>query len=158
MFGKVMDALGKRAHRREVEDFLARIRSMDSSEVGIPAALTYEWASALGAEHSWDLFNSWEVISNDIEAPIKIGTIVRSLQNEGPVGQLKATGLLVWAHTLRATVNLDIRPQVREIWSNLARGFPHAEDASFQIYSMTGTMCDLSRLGDFPAGFGPNKS
>lgn len=134
----------------ELEDFVSRMRHLDSDGLGLPVAVTSLWAVALKDEYEWDVYYPYVVTAVDDTAILKIGQRVRELQKQGQEGNMQAVGGLVWTHTLRASVNNKLIGGVREIWSHLERGFPYAQEKADQF--MLG---DVVHLGRFPDGFTP---
>lgn len=135
---------------RELEDFLSRMRYMDSDVLGGPAAITSLWADILNDQFGWDMYYPHVVATQNIDAALKIGGLVRNLQKQGPAGNMKAVGGLVWNHTIRACTNLKLTGGVREIWSHIERGFPYAEEAAANM-----ALGEVNHLWRFPDGFTP---
>lgn len=150
MFKKFFMNKLEKVSGRELEDFLSRIRHIDSDSLGAPAAMTSIWADALQEQYGWDVYYPHGVTIQHVDAVMKIGSQVRNLQKQGPEGNMKAVGGLVWSHTLRATLNLKLTGGVREIWSHIERGFPYAHEAAANM--MLGT---VNHSGRFPDGFTP---
>lgn len=155
MLGKFAHWASERLSKREIDQYLLMLRQIDSDEAGMLAALTYDWSSKLHATHGWDLFDPWALLSKETDLPMHLGRMVRSLQSQGPSGAVKASGLIVWAHTVRGAVNTKIRGEVREIWGHIRRGFPYAEDQVVTLLMEHRMHCDISNLGRFPEGFAP---
>lgn len=135
----------------ELEDFLSRMRYMDSDSLGGVAALVWTWADMLNEDYGWNMYCPHVVAAQNIDAALKIGKMVRYLQKQGPEGSTRAVGGLVWAHTIRACSNLKLTGGVREMWSHIERGFPYAEDSAINV--LTGG--ELNHLWKFPDGFTP---
>ena len=150
MFKKFFMNKMEKVQANELEDFVSRMRYMDSSGLGLPVAVTSLWAVALKEEFGWDVYYPYVVTAQDEMAVLKIGQRVRALQKQGPEGNMQAVGGLVWNHTLRASLNNKLIGGVRELWSHLERGFPYAQDSADQL--MLG---EVAYLGRFPDGFTP---
>ena len=135
---------------RELEDFLERMRHLDSDTLGGPAAITSIWADLLQDQYGWNVYYPHIVATQNIDAALKIGGMVRHLQKQGPEGSLKAVGGIVWTHTIRACTNLRLTGGVREIWSHIERGFPYADEAAANFL-----LGEVRHLGRFPDGFSP---
>jgi hypothetical protein len=71
------------------------------------------------------------------------------------MGLINAASLILWVHTIRATINPNLRVKVREMWGELARGFPHIEEGAKLVEMMTGESLDLREAGTYPDGFTP---
>ena len=150
MFKKFIQNKFENVQYRELEDFLSRMRHMDSDVLGGPAAITSIWADALQEQYGWDVYYPHVVTARHVDAVLKIGSQVRNLQKQGSEGNMRAVGGLVWSHTLRASLNLKLTGGVREIWSHIERGFPYADEAAASM--MLGT---INHIGRFPDGFTP---
>mgnify|MGYP001047178989 CR=1 FL=1 len=150
MFKKFIQNKFENVQFRELEDFLSRMRHMDSDVLGGPAAITSIWADALQEQYGWDVYYPHVVTAQHVDAVLKIGSQVRNLQKQGAEGNMRAVGGLVWSHTLRASLNLKLTGGVREIWSHIERGFPYADEAAASM--MLGT---INHIGRFPDGFTP---
>lgn len=85
-----------------------------------------------------------------VDAVLKIASQVRNLQKQGPEGNMRAVGGLVWSHTLRSSLNLKLTGGVREIWSHIERGFPYADEAAANMI-----LGKVNHIGRFPDGFTP---
>ena len=108
MFKKFFINKLEKVSSRELEDFLSRMRSIDSDSLGGPAAMTSIWADALQEQYGWDVYYPHVVTTQHVDAVMKIGSQVRHLQKQGPDGNMRAVGGLVWSHTLRASLNLKL--------------------------------------------------
>jgi len=150
MFKKFFINKLEKVSSRELEDFLSRMRSIDSDSLGGPAAMTSIWADTLQEQYGWDVYYPHVVTTQHVDAVMKIGSQVRHLQKQGPDGNMRAVGGLDWSHTLRASLNLKLTGGVREIWSHIERGFPYAHEAATNM--MLGT---VNHIGRFPDGFTP---
>lgn len=66
----------------------------------------------------------------------ELSKLVRALQSENQLTD--AGGAMVWLHTLRALKFPELRSLGRKMWRELARGFPHVEEAFEQMQMLTG--------------------
>ena len=139
-----------RSQMRDLEDFLSRLKGMDSDELGLPGAHAYLWADHLLEQFGWDVFYPQVVIADDKMAILKLGNLTRSAQRQGGDARLAPAGGLVWMHTLRAAENQKLRMGAREIWYHLRRGFPYTQDAANRW-----GLGELLNVGLFPDGFSP---
>lgn len=150
MFRKFIQNKLENVQQRELEDFLSRMRYLDSDALGGPAAMASIWADALQEQYGWDVYYPHVVTTQHVDAILKIGSQVRNFQKQGAEGNMRAVGGLVWVHTLRASSNLKLTGGVREIWSHIERGFPYASEAAAKM--MLG---GVNHIGRFPDGFTP---
>jgi len=133
---------------RELEDFVSRMRYLDSDTLGYASAMVAVWADELSIQNHWNLYYPHTVIEQDLAATMKLVNMVKQVQKTGDNN--RATGGLVWVHTLRACSNLKLMGGVREMWSHIERGFPHTEVACSNLGFEV-----PRRWGVFPDGFTP---
>ena len=150
MLGRLFNSWATNRQVREAQDFLDRLKSMNSDELGIPIVATLAAADLALEERGIDVFDPFSAIAHDPSASLFFSTLVGKLQEDGR--QVLAAGAMVWAHTLRATVNHKSRNIVRGIWAELNRGTPYVEDARHDLLSMFGIWPDLERAGHVPIG------
>ena len=60
---------------------------------------------------------------------------------------------MVWLHTMRAAARLELRPLGRDMWRELARGFPYVEESVEEWSMLTDDTLDMSRATEFPKGY-----
>jgi hypothetical protein len=71
-------------------------------------------------------------------------------------GDALATGaVMVWAQTVRATVAPELLPLARNMWAQVARGFPVLEATAPKMKLILAPDFDPTGADSFPAGFGP---
>ena len=58
---------------------------------------------------------------------VRINGIARQFTKAGQAAD--ATGAMIWSYSLRCLNVVGLRPLGREMWGELARGFPHAAEA-----------------------------
>ena len=150
MFKKFFMNKMEKIQENELEDFVSRMRYLDSDSLGLPVVMTVLWADELKQEFGWDVYYPYVATVQDDTAILKIGSRVRELQKKGEEGNIQAVGCLVWTHTLRAAINNKLIGGVRELWSHLERGFPHAQNKADEHF-----LGELPHLGRFPEGFTP---
>lgn len=155
MIGKLFNSWAMKVQVREASDFASRLKSMNSDELGMPLALTLEAAQMALEDRNIDVFDPFSAISIDPAASLFFSQMVIKLQKDGR-NEL-APGAMVWAHTLRATMNHKSRNIVREIWSELNRGEPYVEDARDYLLSAYSIWPSLDRAGETPVGMEMSK-
>lgn len=153
MFKGMIDRWTTNRQLAEVEEFLARMRSADAAELGMPVALVYNTAYVIEKQEGWDLFEPALVLAQDPFCIGKISRMAVAMQKENPAS---AVGLIVWAHSLRGIENFRVRSKAREVWKHLVRGFPFAKEAMFHIARVSGRVVNIDRLGDIPSGLSPD--
>lgn len=140
----------KQAH--EIDNFIKSLRAMDADEVGMVVALATDQRNALeSAGHKV----SDPVIYNDQE-PMFTFHMTRRVQRLQKENRLQeAAALMVWVHTMRAGSWAELRGLGREMWGQLARGFPYIEDQADALEALTGARPDVSDAYKFPIGLEP---
>jgi hypothetical protein len=106
----------------ELRQFLGMLKAMDGSELGLVVAGVTHMRHALESEGH----NVMDPIVYTTASPtiaIHLGNLVRECQKQGRMQD--AASLMVWLHTMRAGIRLELRGLAREMWGQLARGFPH---------------------------------
>lgn len=126
---------------------------MDADEIGMIVALATDRRHKLREMYGWDLLEPALVEAADMSAAIKLNQLIRHLQKDS--NQVTAAALMVWLHTLRASMSLDLRSAGRELWGQLERGFPYALDAEDGFVAMGGNELNLGGYDQFPAGLTP---
>lgn len=150
MFRRLVGDWASKKQKSEAEDFLRRIRTADGSDLGMSVAMTLHVADMYRRNSNWDLFDPAQVVARDFDSIRQLSSTAQQMQKEQNL--LVASALIIWVHSLRGIENFEIRPQAREIWKHLKRGFPYARDGAEMIYEMNGFVCVLDRLGEVPIG------
>ena len=68
---------------------------------------------------------------------------------------IAASALMVWAHTARAGIRLELRSLGRELWRELSRGFPHVDEAAASFKALSGRSLNIEGAKQFPKGLTP---
>ncbi|MGF1629178.1 MAG: hypothetical protein ACFCUT_06875 [Kiloniellaceae bacterium] len=147
--------LAKKAQQREIDDYLLKLRGMDGDEIGGVVALAAHMRNRYLGESGRDFLQPHATTAADPTLVISLVTAAKDLQKMGPTGLVHAAALMLWIHTLRGAMNADLRPRVRDMWAEAARGFPHIGGGAAVIEAMTGQALDLDAAGRFPEGFTP---
>lgn len=128
------------------------IEPLDGSELGLPVAFAAHFRNQY-ALTGRDFNKPIELVHKEPEFVLRMVDEVQRLQAEGL--QYMAPGIMIWAHTFRAARDLELRPLGRKLWSELERGFPHAERAAAGIVPLAGFQLDIDGYDQFPEGFTP---
>ena len=131
---------------------------MDGDEIGGVAALAAHMRNRFFDETGIDFLYPYSATASDPHCIVKMSQLAKFSQKGGLVGQINAAAVIVWVHTLRATMNPDLRKQTREMWGELSRGFPYIEYGAGLLEEMTGETLDLRGAGTIPDGFSPQPS
>lgn len=142
-------------HGREVNGYISKLRGMDGDEIGGVVALSTHMRNQFLNETDLDLFFPFETAIADPFLVSRLSRYAKKIQKKGLIGLINSAGILVWIHTLRATMNPDLRMKAREMWGELSRGFPYVEEGARLLEEMTGETLDLRGAGTYPDGFTP---
>jgi len=148
-FARKVNNWASKRQRKDLEDFLLRLRAMDGEEIGHLVAVATHVRHKIEAKgHSL-----LDPLSNEpwITAGLSKHTV--QLQKEGDL--VTAAGLMVWVHTLRAGSHLEIRQLGRNMWRELERGFPHVEDAALGAVVTLGVELNTDGSDSIPLGLNP---
>ena len=139
---------------RESEDWVRSLRNSDPDELGLLLAMTTHMRHRLEAEYQVGLLYPHIVALEKSELPIKIISLIKYLQRQN--NPAAASGLFPWLFTLRACLNLELRPVAREMWLLLSRGERFVSQAASDIQFMSGFCPDIREFYLYPEGFQPN--
>ncbi len=141
--------------QRQIDSYLLKLRAMDADEIGNVVALAAHMRNKFLDETGIDLLDPYAATAVDPDCVIKLSKTADYFQKKGMIGRINAAGIMVWIHTLRATINPDIRMTVRAMWGELSRGFPYVQDGARFFKDITGDTLDLSDAGRYPDGLTP---
>ena len=140
--------------RKELQNFITLLENADDEEVGLALAISVNFANLYRTNTGIDLFDPAVALIQKPDLTLEITRTIEEAQDKG--NPLISSQLMVWAHTLRSINNPQLRGLGRDLWGILlSRGVDHAYDASESIVALTGSVPDLSRLGEAPAGLAP---
>ena len=138
---------------REMNEFVSNLRAMDSEEIGHIVVLATQMRHLLeGQGHN--VMDPIVYTTQNIGFPQFLSSATNIAQKQKRAQD--AAALLVWTHTARAGMILELRGMGRELWRQLERGFPYAQEAANGIEHLTGRRMNISGACDFPAGFTPD--
>ncbi len=150
-FTGTLDAMETKRQRKELEQFLAGLRSMTDAEVAELVVLATHTRHGLEQNGHRVL----DPLTLNATKPHVLPEAIKLIQQFKAKGnETAAAALMVWAHSLRAALRGELLPLGRDIWRELARGFPGVGDAKVAIQRRTGTDVDVSDATRIPAGFG----
>lgn len=139
--------------KREIDDFISRLRAMDGSEIGFVVAMATHVRHELEAGSGWDLLDPITLNVLHPMASYEIAKFIQDLQKAG--AQPVAAGAMVWLHTVRAAGELDMRQSGRDMWRQLERGFVHVNEAADGHFELIGALLKTSGANLFPNGLTP---
>lgn len=142
-----------RIQEREISSFTTQLSQMDGDEIGVVVALATDTRNRL--EDAGFLLNDPIVAYTvDPDTPSALNEMIKTLQAEGRLQE--AAAVMVWLHTSRVGARLELRPLARQMWGQLERGFPHAEDASMSLMRVFFRPIRIDGYDQFPKGLSPD--
>jgi hypothetical protein len=138
--------------REELASFVDNLRAMDAPEIG------YVLAIATHIRHGMegDGHNIMDPIVYTAQNPgfaLFLSRMIIEAQKQGRTQE--AAGLMIWLHTARAGIRLELRSFGREMWAQLERGFPYVQQAALAGLPIAATHANITGATQFPAGFTP---
>jgi hypothetical protein len=132
----------------EIEEFLFRMKGMRDNELGLPAVQVAVRSAKMAAVgiHLHDPRTT--SITHPNLLPELVNEVIE-LQKSGQ--QALAPGLMVWILTLKAEIAPELRSKAREVWRQVARGFPYARAYVQQI--LISEHLDIEGFLRVPKGF-----
>jgi hypothetical protein len=119
----------------QLDQFVIRLKGFDDRELGLVAACVgYTCQTML--KFGINLMRPGEALLANPTLQTELSRIVLSLQRSGRA--MRAPGIMVWVHTLRAEQRIELRHLAKQMWGEIERGFPHALDASWDFERLTG--------------------
>ena len=142
--------------KNEINEYITALRGADDDEVGLALVAAIHFRNIYLYRTDIDLFDPALALVSDPGLALKFSKEIEECQAENR--NIDAVPLLVWAHSLRAIQNPQIRALGREMWGELQRGKKHALKKSEDFELIIGRRVDLTGLDDVPEGLSPRKS
>ncbi|RWE67258.1 hypothetical protein [Mesorhizobium sp.] len=140
--------------KRELAEFVARLRAMDGSELGMVVACATNHRHLVAKTRGWNLLEPALCEMQEPALALKIGQLIKDLQAKNRPEL--AVGFFVWLHSVRAANNPDLRQLGRDMWNELGRGFKHVEDSAEGFETVTGFEFNTAGYDAYPAGLTPS--
>jgi hypothetical protein len=124
--------------REDLERFVSSLRGFTDEELGllVANATIIRLRLIAAGEIPPEVLDSVSSAGDGASfVQLKIANLVRTFQKIDQLSDAAAT--MVWLHTIRALGIPEIRELGREMWAQLSRGFPHAENALDDIEAIT---------------------
>lgn len=144
------------SHARELEQFVRKLRAADADELTPIVALSAGVRNLALKEDGIDFYFPYVVVNLHPAITIHIAREIRMWQKEGLLAMAAAS--MVWLHTFRAAMHLELRPLAREMWRELSRAFPYVEDFAALTNSRQANregLIDITGYQTIPDGFQP---
>jgi len=142
--------------KNEINEYITALRGADDEEVGLVLLAAIDYRNHYLYRTDIDLFDPALALSANPGLTIQFSKEIENCQAEN--NNIEAVPLLVWAHSLRAIQNPQIRALGREMWGELQRGQQHALKKSEDFELVIGRRPDLTGLDGVPEGLSPRKS
>jgi hypothetical protein len=147
-----MDKWATNKQREEMVNFIALLRSMDGSELGHAVAIATHARHKLETtgHHPMD-----PIVYTSINPgfPLFLSRVTNEFKKKRQ--DQDAAAYMIWTHTARAGVRLELRSLGRELWRELSRGFPHVEESAHSFFLLSGIRLNISFAQQFPSGLTP---
>lgn len=144
-------ATGKQ--RQELSHFVSLLRAMDGVEVGHVVALATHVRHQLEAK-GHNPMDPIVYTAINPGFPLLLSRTTIELQKQHRPHD--AAAFMVWAHTARAGVRLELRGLGRELWRELTRGFDHVEEGALSFQAMSGVALNIDGAREYPKGLTPD--
>jgi hypothetical protein len=154
--GWIASRIDKWASKKQADElahFVEMLRGMDGAELGHVVALAANLRHGIEAGGHQPL-DPIAYTARNPGFPLLLSRLVAEAQKQGRLQD--AAGLMVWTHTARAGARLELRASAREMWRQLARGYPHVNDAAHAFQQSTGHELHTGNWAVFPTGFTPD--
>ena len=144
-----------RSQQREIDEYLLILRGMDENEIGGVVALAAHMRNRYLEGKGLDFLEPYTATLADDSIVVNLVNVAKGFQKQGQIGLINAAAAMAWIHTLRASINPNLRVKAREMWGELSRGFSHIEEGAEMFKILTGEVLDLRDAGTYPGGFTP---
>jgi len=152
MFRKFMAKKFINMQLKDSQNFLANLKVADGQELGLTVALATHFRNEW-SEKGIDV--SDPIVTHNLNPSLVIDIIKQIQDLQRTDGEVLASGLMVWVHSLRAGNDLKLRAVAREIWGELERGFPFVEQAKVNAKFFIPTTLITNDYDRFPKGLTP---
>jgi hypothetical protein len=151
-FTRRFDKWASDTQHKEMSTFVESLKVMDSDEIGFLLASATHVRHALESM-GHDVMHPVQYVSANPMFPLTVSQTIQDCQKEEKLPQ--AAAMMVWLHTARGAVRLELRGLAREMWGQLARGFDYVEQQAETFAQTTGARLDTRDAQEFPDGFTP---
>jgi hypothetical protein len=122
------------ATRDDLQRFVWSLRGATADELGAIVAVATTIRLRMADAGSFPAY-ALTLSGYDARFQLKLANLVRAFQKMDQLSD--AAGAMVWLHTVRALGCPEARELGREMWSELRRGFTHAEEALAGVEALT---------------------
>ncbi len=126
---KMYRFLRKRSAARDIAVYLDTVRAMDDRSLADTLAIALQLRQSLISLGKGDLMTPWETVAGNPLLPMELQDAIRHWRAQGDLFSMtRASGAVLWLHTLQAVTYEELRGKARELWGEFARGFPHLSE------------------------------
>ncbi len=127
----------KRGHRRELEQWLAKLRLLDPHAIALIVIVATDLRHKIERKRGVDLLDPSATYARDPDIIFFLHDLIKSFHSHSTVENI--AGAMVWLHTIRCGASPELQPLGRELWAELQRGFPHPhiDDAAESLQALS---------------------
>ena len=156
LLARIVGKWAAKRGKRELTDFVMRLRVGDSSEIAFVLAGATDIRHQMFELKGWRFLEPALEVSRDPMIITQVGDLVRASQRQ----KLPQAGfLMVWAHSLRAVSSVgqyaELRTLGRDMWRELSRGFDKVEEAAVNARAALGINLNIEGYDQIPARLTP---
>jgi hypothetical protein len=152
-FSRWFDRWSFRTQAKEIQTFIDGLAGMDASEIGLVVVVATHLRNEL-EDDGYRLMDPLVDFPRDPSVVLRLRRLVRECQKAGQT--VDAAGVMVWLHTMRVGRHHELRPQAREMWRHLGRGFPYVNDAASGLLRKSFKIPRIDGASTYPAGLTPD--
>lgn len=141
--------------KKELETWLGMLRAMNSDELGAVVATATHMRHGLENKYHVNLLDPIVTASLSPNLVFTLHGLIKEYQSRGDGSS--AAAVMVWLHTLRCGISLELRQHGRDLWRELRRGFPFTVAAAQGIYAISGVKLNTERSESIPTGLEPER-
>jgi len=126
---------------------------MNSDEIGMVVAQATHMRLNFKERLGVDFLEPSVALMQDATLPLALNKSIKAFQKEGNLTD--AAAMMIWLHTLRSMGAFEVRPHGRELWRQLARGFPHVAASAISLERDFGVFLNFEGYDEIPRGLEP---
>ncbi|WP_060545693.1 hypothetical protein [Pseudomonas sp. NBRC 111136] len=153
IFSRMISTWAVKSQKKDLQNFVDQLEAMDSNEIGFVLAIATHLRNDL-EQSGYRLMDPLVDYPLDPTVVMRLQRLIREFQRTGAMSE--AAGAMVWMHTMRVGGQHELRGLGRKMWSELARGMPHAVGAAVEVYRLTNKFPNTSGYDQFPQGLTPS--
>jgi hypothetical protein len=118
--------LQKRRAVRDIDNYLDMARSMDAQDLADTLIIALQIRNNVVRLGKGDPMFPWRAVAGNPDLLAEIDQAIRHWHAQGDLFSMtRASGALLWSHSLRAVTHAEVRVRARALWAEFARAFPH---------------------------------